>query len=85
MLHTRGTSPLTKRAIENIDDKPFGRNLEPKQHDTVAPPPTEADKAADEVEKLWDKLTKFLPKFPAKFSLADAAAKGDPKAIVQAI
>jgi len=44
--------------------------LEPKQHDTVAPPPTEADKAADEVEKLWDKLTKFLPKFPAKFSFS---------------
>jgi hypothetical protein len=72
----KNDKPAAQRAIENIAEKPFGRNLDPPGTGPSAhranPTKVEPGTPADDLEKLFDKFKKD-------------ADKGDAKAMDQAI
>eukprot|EP01123_Difflugia_compressa_P008128 TRINITY_DN234_c0_g1_i1.p1 TRINITY_DN234_c0_g1~~TRINITY_DN234_c0_g1_i1.p1 ORF type:complete len:1969 (+),score=675.63 TRINITY_DN234_c0_g1_i1:264-5909(+) len=52
----KGDKPAAQKVIDNIADKPFGRNFVPNKNGRGALPPSKPDEPCDELQKLWDKF-----------------------------
>lgn len=67
----KGNRPAAKKAVEDLAEKPFGRNWNPQKGRGLLPP-SDADGPSDELKKLWDKFK-------------NAGNRGDPKGMENAM